>query len=453
MSRLDAEFIHVDISRIEVGDRFRKEMGDVSGLSDSIKKDGLIQPIAVTRRGESLVLIAGGRRFAAIKAAGYTEIPVRVFGELDELDLRTLELAENFHRKGLEWQEEIELKKQIDELMKAKHGKKTTSPHSTGHSMADTSRLLGESQSSTSMDIQLANACEMIPQLKSCKNKAEAAKMLRSLKDAAVNHKLLQQVEQQKATSSRDVMLKKLLDNFIICDAAVGLDQIPESSVDLVEIDPPYGIDLKDNKRVGTKDMKFRSYNEVHQDEYLDFISGILQRCHRILKSKGWLILWYGMDPWHQAMAELLAELGFKGRPMPAIWVKDGAGQTHTPQRTLGSNFEVFMYYTKDTGTIKKQGRSNVFHFKKVPPQFKTHPTERPIELMMDIYQTFASPTDIICIPFLGSGNGILAAHNVGMQAYGFELSDQYRASFAARIQNMTMPFTSYPRTVKGDEE
>jgi len=452
MSRLEAEFAYVDISSIEVGERFRKEMGDVSGLSDSIKKDGLIQPIAVTRRGESLVLVAGGRRFAAIKAAGYTEIPVRVFGQLDELDLRTLELAENFHRKGLEWQEEIDLKKQIDELMKSKHGTKTTSPHSTGHSMADTSRLLGESQSNTSLDIQLAKACEMIPQLKSCKNKAEAAKMLRSLKDTTVNIKLLEQVEKQKATSSRDVMVKKLLNNFIICDAAVGLDKVPEGSVDLVEIDPPYSIDLKDNKRVGTKDMKFRSYNEVDQNEYLDFMSGILQRSYRILKSKGWLILWYGMDPWHQVMAELLEEIGFKGRPMPAIWVKDGAGQTHTPQRTLGSNFEVFMYYTKETGLIKKQGRSNVFQFKKVPPQFKVHPTERPIELMSEIYQTFVGPTDIICIPFLGSGNGILAAHNVGMQAFGYELSETYKASFAARLQSASMPFTSYPKAVKEEE-
>jgi DNA modification methylase len=40
-------------------------------------------------------------------------------------------------------------------------------------------------------------------------------------------------------------------------------------------------------------------------------------------------------------------------------------------------------------------------------------------------------------IPFLGSGNGLIAADNLGMSPVGFELSKGYRDSFLIKLHGM----------------
>src|SRR5215472_3347908 len=81
------------INRIVIGERHRRDLGDIGGLAASIGELGLLQPIVVRPDG---VLIAGERRLAASKALGWTEIPVYVV-DLDQV-IRG-EFAENVHRK------------------------------------------------------------------------------------------------------------------------------------------------------------------------------------------------------------------------------------------------------------------------------------------------------------------------------------------------------------------
>jgi len=68
------ESTYLPIGEIVVGSRFRKELGDIKGLAESIKKFGLLHPIVVT---EEKVLVAGVRRLEACKLLGWDTIPVR----------------------------------------------------------------------------------------------------------------------------------------------------------------------------------------------------------------------------------------------------------------------------------------------------------------------------------------------------------------------------------------
>jgi len=52
------------ITNIKIGDRHRKEMGDLTSLAESIRQEGLLQPIGVTER---LELVFGERRLRAIR--------------------------------------------------------------------------------------------------------------------------------------------------------------------------------------------------------------------------------------------------------------------------------------------------------------------------------------------------------------------------------------------------
>lgn len=86
------------VDSIIVGERDREDLGDVEALAASIRAVGLLHPIVVTRDRR---LIAGGRRLAAVRALGWTEVAVTVV-DLDSVgDALRAEADENTQRKPL----------------------------------------------------------------------------------------------------------------------------------------------------------------------------------------------------------------------------------------------------------------------------------------------------------------------------------------------------------------
>lgn len=71
----------IDISRIKVGKRIRRELGDIETLAKSIREIGLLNPITVREDGSSYRLLAGFRRLKACKSLGWEKIPSQVLEE------------------------------------------------------------------------------------------------------------------------------------------------------------------------------------------------------------------------------------------------------------------------------------------------------------------------------------------------------------------------------------
>jgi ParB family chromosome partitioning protein len=63
------------VSAIIIGERHRKDMGDLASLARSIRDIGLLHPIVVSQDG---LLLAGGRRLEACKMLGWQDIPVTI---------------------------------------------------------------------------------------------------------------------------------------------------------------------------------------------------------------------------------------------------------------------------------------------------------------------------------------------------------------------------------------
>src|SRR5690625_6939359 len=63
------------VDSIHVGNRHRKDLGDIDALATSIQRDGLLQPVTITPDG---VLVCGARRLAAIKQLGWRTVNVWV---------------------------------------------------------------------------------------------------------------------------------------------------------------------------------------------------------------------------------------------------------------------------------------------------------------------------------------------------------------------------------------
>jgi ParB family transcriptional regulator, chromosome partitioning protein len=80
---------------------------DIDKLAESIKQNGIIQPLLVKKKDGGYQLIAGERRWRAAQRAGLTEVPA-VLREAEAISQLELALIENIQRRNLNPMEEAE---------------------------------------------------------------------------------------------------------------------------------------------------------------------------------------------------------------------------------------------------------------------------------------------------------------------------------------------------------
>jgi ParB family transcriptional regulator, chromosome partitioning protein len=98
----------MNIKDIKIGDRLRKDLGDIQTLASSIQEIGLLQPIVINQDNE---LIAGQRRLEACKLLGRTEVSTTIVN-LD--DIIKGEFYENAVRKGFTLSERVAIFQEIE---------------------------------------------------------------------------------------------------------------------------------------------------------------------------------------------------------------------------------------------------------------------------------------------------------------------------------------------------
>lgn len=426
----------VDIEKITPGERFRKDYGDLDALVGSIKEKGILQPITLD---PSLKLLAGGRRLAAAKKVGLTQIPClirdRKFGEDEaEIDYREVELIENTFRKDFTWQEQVALTAELDRLMRKKNSEWST---------RKTAALLGQSHPMNVMRaLQLQEGMELIPELKDVKTADEAMKMLKKVEEKLITTELRKRQEQIKDSGMKD-MLKIADANYRIGDALQGMEGLPSGSgavgPTLIEVDPPYGIDLNEQKKQTDGTNIVKTYNEVDKASYQTFIEKVAKQTFRVARANSWMIFWYGPS-WHQMILESLRGAGWKVDEIPAIWYK-GGGQTNAVEVYLARSYEPFFVCLKGSPIFNKRGRSNVFDFPPVAGTKKYHPTERPISLMTELLEVFTfegAAHQTVLVPFLGSGVTLRASYLRGISCYGWDLNGEYKDKFLLAVEEDT---------------
>jgi ParB family chromosome partitioning protein len=104
VEKVDQEFQRVAVSRLVPNrEQPRKRFDDTAldELAESIKAQGLIQPIVVRRSGDELEIIAGERRWRAAQRAGLKEVPVVIKDVAAETAFEWA-LVENIQRMDLD---------------------------------------------------------------------------------------------------------------------------------------------------------------------------------------------------------------------------------------------------------------------------------------------------------------------------------------------------------------
>lgn len=118
-------------------------------LADSIRENGVLQPLLVRKKGKGYEIIAGERRYQASKIAGLEELPV-IVKEVDDQKMLELALIENLQRSDLN---PIEEAKGYRQLIKA-----------SGMTQEALSKSVSKSRSSITNSLRLLDLPEPVQQ-------------------------------------------------------------------------------------------------------------------------------------------------------------------------------------------------------------------------------------------------------------------------------------------------
>lgn len=156
----------VNIDKIIVKDRIRKDFGDISELAEDIKQNGLINPPVVNKEYE---LLAGERRLRACKSLGWTQIEIRMMDTRDAEHELNVEISENDVRKGFTKSERVDYMKRLLRIEAAKaserehSGVKNPSPNSDeGRSDEKTAKQFGIGKDTLRKEISIVENKDLL---------------------------------------------------------------------------------------------------------------------------------------------------------------------------------------------------------------------------------------------------------------------------------------------------
>ena len=186
-------------------------------------------------------------------------------------------------------------------------------------------------------------------------------------------------------------------------------------SVDLVVTDPPYVVRFRD-----------RSGSTIASDDRSNWILPAYREIFRVLKDDTFCVSFYG---WNNAERFVWAwkQAGF-GVVGHIVWVKHYASRTGF----LEARHEQAMLLAK--GEPPKPGKPLPDVLPWVYSGNILHPTQKPLEAILPLIETFSKPGDIVLDPFAGSGTTLVAARQLGRRAVGIELDPEYYRTARNRL-------------------
>ncbi len=224
-----------------------------------------------------------------------------------------------------------------------------------------------------------------------------------------------------------------------IGDSSRVMSGLPDASVELVICDPPYGT---------TK----------HPWDIPQNLKGLLNEFDRLLV-KGGRIIFFSAHPFTAAVAAALAEAGWASYEL--VWLKNqGSQQLNIGWRPLQMHENIFVCYRlgeakaghyqpqttpgkpyKKRRVLKGTGYGSqrehmannggtrqpttILNFAN-PRKKGEHPTAKPVDLLAYLIRQYCPPDGSIFDPFMGGGNGAVAALKEGRPYLGIEIDPAY---------------------------
>ena len=236
-------------------------------------------------------------------------------------------------------------------------------------------------------------------------------------------------------------------------DCLIGMQDIPDNSIDCVICDLPYNITKLSWDILIPFEKLWEQYNRIIKPtgNIILFSSGMFtyKLIESNIKNFRYKLIWKKNVPTGMSSA--------KYRPMKyyeEICVFGNSKATYNPimkERVgIGKTCYNYDHYCGDSNHLQfnKQKKrydpdwvqpSDVLEFNVVPNRNgKLHPTQKPVELVEYLIKTYSNERDIVLDNCMGSGTTAIAAINTNRNFIGFELDKNYFDIANERISEHT---------------
>ena len=205
---LEHDLVELDIDQLDPTDiQPRKYFNEskLNELAQSIKINGIIQPIITRRHGERFQIIAGERRWRAAQMAGLRRVPC-IVKEIPEENVLELSLIENIQREELNPIEEANAYKKLLERLDATQEEIARRVGKDRSSIANSLRLLRLPQEVQKMveedKLSMGHARALLPIDSVEQQKSLAAEIITKTLSVRETERLVKRVQNSQAATS-----------------------------------------------------------------------------------------------------------------------------------------------------------------------------------------------------------------------------------------------------------
>jgi len=204
------------------------------------------------------------------------------------------------------------------------------------------------------------------------------------------------------------------------------MKDIPDKSVDLIIIDPPYSTPVITG--FGRKQVKNVADLSI-QEAYMKVLK---QEFERILKLNSPVFIFCD-DKYFSSIYRVF--YNWKNVQM-LVWDKGRIGMG----KPFRKRHELLLYANRETIDYNRSERIShyptILNYKVVPENEKLHPAQKPKELLQDLILGFSKEKDVVLDCFMGSGSTGVACIKTNRKFIGLELDEKYFNIAKERLEN-----------------
>ncbi|OGG72838.1 hypothetical protein A3A38_02620 [Candidatus Kaiserbacteria bacterium RIFCSPLOWO2_01_FULL_53_17] len=220
------------------------------------------------------------------------------------------------------------------------------------------------------------------------------------------------------------------------CRDAILLKKLfSKEKVDLVLVDPPYGVAVAESKRgfqTLSKDKAIANDQIQSHAEYREFTRKWLDAIvpHLARQNAAYI---FNADKMVWSLREGMLEAGFKLAQL-LVWVKS---QSVIGRLDYAPQHELIVYGWYGTHTFRRsKDKSVLFHPR--PSKSKFHPTSKPVGLIRRLILNSSKIGDVVHDGFLGSGTTLLACEQTKRRCFAVEVDEEYCRTAIRRWEQLT---------------
>jgi site-specific DNA-methyltransferase (adenine-specific) len=194
------------------------------------------------------------------------------------------------------------------------------------------------------------------------------------------------------------------------------LAKLPDESIDLIITDPPYGIDFKGGRYLN------RNFDEIFNDDSLDFLKGIGKEFKRILKPNTHCYIFTRWDAYPVMADFFMKELELD---TVLVWDKDEGGHGMGDLSDYAPRYEMIMKFSKGRRALNGKRHPNIIRQQDIrfTNELKVHPTQKPRALMEFLIEKSSNSGETIADFYGGSYSVARAAMRLFRKSICVELN------------------------------